>query len=84
MYGEEADLALGAKSRSRPIVTPCATIIHYGGASTASTLKQRILLLKGKATLMKRTLAAFGRALGGCYSFEHCDRFGGPTGLLHG
>jgi len=65
MYGEEADLCLRAqKVGARPIVTPCATIIHYGGASTASTLKQRILLLKGKATLMKRHWRPFGRALG--------------------
>ena len=55
MYGEEADLCLRArKLGARPIVSPSATIVHYGGASTSSTLKQRMLLLKAKATLMHR------------------------------
>ena len=55
MYGEEADLCHRARQLgARPIVTPHATIIHYGGASTVSTSKQQLLLLKGKATLLRR------------------------------
>lgn len=65
MYGEEADLCLRARRLgARPIVTPSATIVHYGGASTASTLDQRLLLLKGKATLMNRHWQPISRRLG--------------------
>jgi GT2 family glycosyltransferase len=65
MYGEEADLCHRArKLGARPIVTPRATIIHYGGASTASTLKQQLLLLKGKATLLNRHWPPVSRQLG--------------------
>jgi GT2 family glycosyltransferase len=65
MYGEEADLCLRArKFGARPIVTPSATIVHYGGASTISTLEQRMLLLKGKATLVSQHWGPISRALG--------------------
>jgi hypothetical protein len=65
MYGEEADLCFRArKLGAHPIVSPCATIVHYGGASTTSTLKQRLLLLKGKATLMNRHWSPLNRRLG--------------------
>jgi GT2 family glycosyltransferase len=65
MYGEEADLCFRArKLGARPIVSPSATIVHYGGASTTSTLKQRLLLLKGKATLMNRHWNPINRRLG--------------------
>ena len=65
MYGEEADLCHRArKLGARPIVTPSATIIHYGGASTVSTLKQQLLLLKGKATLLNRHWRPGSRRLG--------------------
>jgi GT2 family glycosyltransferase len=65
MYGEEADLCHRArKLGARPIVTPSATIIHYGGASTTSTCKQQLLLLKGKATLMNRHWRPVSRHFG--------------------
>ena len=65
MYGEEADLCLRAsRVGARPIVTSRATIVHYGGASTASTLEQRILLFKGKTTLMNRHWRPVSRQLG--------------------
>ncbi len=65
MYGEEADLCLRARRLgARPIVSPSATIVHYGGASTTSTLKQQILLLKGKSTLMHRHWTPISRQLG--------------------
>jgi GT2 family glycosyltransferase len=65
MYGEEADLCHRARKRgARPIVTPSATIIHYGGASTISTSKQQFLLLKGKATLLNRHWWPVSRRLG--------------------
>jgi GT2 family glycosyltransferase len=65
MYGEEADLCLRARQLgARPTVTPSATIVHYGGASTISTLEQRLLLLKGKATLMNQHWQPISRRLG--------------------
>jgi len=65
MYGEEADLCHRARRLgARPIVSPSATIVHYGGASTASTLEQRLLLLKGKATLMNQHWRPMGRRIG--------------------
>lgn len=68
MYGEEADLCFRARRMgARPMVNSSATIVHYGGASTSSTLKQRVLLLKGKTTLMNRHWGPitrwFGRGL---------------------
>ena len=65
MYGEEADLCLRARrAGARPIVIPSATIVHYGGASTISNLEQRLLLLKGKATLVHRHWGQISRSLG--------------------
>jgi N-acetylglucosaminyl-diphospho-decaprenol L-rhamnosyltransferase len=55
MYGEEADLCLRASQLgARPTVTPAATIVHYGGASETNGVHQRIKLLAGKITLLKR------------------------------
>jgi len=65
MYGEEADLCHRARRLgARPIVTPRATIVHYGGASTISTSEQKLLLLKGKATLINRHWRPVARQLG--------------------
>lgn len=55
MYGEEADLCLRARRfGARPMVTPEATIVHYGGASEATRAGKMIKLLKAKATLIDR------------------------------
>lgn len=55
MYGEEADLCLRARRfGARPMVTPAATIVHYGGASEATRAGKMIKLLKAKATLIDR------------------------------
>lgn len=65
MYAEEADLCLRAhKLGANPIITPHATIIHYGGASPQSTVEQSIALLKGKATLVNRHWQPVSRKLG--------------------
>ena len=55
MYGEEADLCLRAHAFSaRPMVTPDATIIHYGGASETARTAKMIRLLSAKASLIDR------------------------------
>ena|ERR1700731_458842 len=65
LYGEEADLCLRAlRAGARPAITPNATIIHYGGASSPSSIERRIALLKGKCTLIVRHWAPIRRAIG--------------------
>ena len=55
MYGEEADLCLRAKRLgAKPMVTPRATIIHYGGASETVRSDKLVRLLKAKALLIRR------------------------------
>jgi GT2 family glycosyltransferase len=55
MYGEEADLCLRARRiGARPMVTPEATIVHYGGASEKTRAGKMRSLLKAKATLIDR------------------------------
>ena len=55
MYGEEADLCLRAHAFSaRPMVTPDATIIHYGGASEKTRTGKMLRLLAAKASLIDR------------------------------
>lgn len=55
MYGEEADLCLRARRLgARPMVTPQATIIHYGGASEATRSGKMSKLLAAKALLIRR------------------------------
>ncbi len=65
MYGEEADLCLRArKFGARPMVTPEATIIHYGGASESIRADKMVKLLKAKRLLMKFHWPAWKYKLG--------------------
>jgi N-acetylglucosaminyl-diphospho-decaprenol L-rhamnosyltransferase len=65
MYGEEADLCHRARQiGARPMITPTATIIHYGGASEADKTDKRIKLLAGKITLMRRHWSALPTSVG--------------------
>ncbi len=55
MYGEEADLCLRAhRLGARPMITPDATIIHYGHASEPHAAEQKIKVLAGRISLMQR------------------------------
>lgn len=55
MYGEEADLCLRASALgAHPLVTPEATILHYGGASEASNAVRMPKVFKAKVALMKK------------------------------
>jgi GT2 family glycosyltransferase len=59
MYGEEADLCHRARQFGvRPMITPSATIIHYGGASETDKTDQRIKVLASKVTLIRRHWSA--------------------------
>ena len=65
MYGEEADLCLrAAKLGARPLFTPTATIIHYGGASERTQAGKIEKLFRAKVTLMQRHWSRPARLLG--------------------
>jgi N-acetylglucosaminyl-diphospho-decaprenol L-rhamnosyltransferase len=52
MYGEEADLCYRAKSYgAKPLVTPNATIVHYGGASETARAQKIVRLFTGKVMI---------------------------------
>jgi GT2 family glycosyltransferase len=68
MYGEEADFCLRSRAvGARPLVTPTATIVHYGGASEATRVGKMTKLLAAKSMLVERHWPAwqapFGRSL---------------------
>lgn len=55
LYGEETDLCLrAAELGAKPMVTPDATIIHYGGKSSASRPNQYIMVQKARIELARR------------------------------
>ena len=57
MYGEEADLCIRAKVLgARPVVTPEATIVHYGGASALVSTDPMVRVFKSKIALAKRSM----------------------------
>ena len=65
MYGEEADLCLRARAAGhRPMITPAAEIVHYGGASETVQADKMVRLMKAKTELVKRHFAPGTRHLG--------------------
>lgn len=65
MYGEEADLCLRAEHfGASPMITPDATIIHYGGASETVRTDKMIKLLSAKARLIQQYWGPLKRTLG--------------------
>lgn len=55
MYGEETDLCCRAHQMgARPLFTPHATIIHYGGASERARASKIQKLFAGKATYINK------------------------------
>lgn len=55
MYGEDADLCLRAiEAGAKPVITPEATIIHYGGASEPVRAAKMIRLFRAKEQLIIR------------------------------
>jgi GT2 family glycosyltransferase len=55
MYSEDIDLALRALALRRPaLVTPDATAVHVGGASSASRADKMILVMTGKAHYFRK------------------------------
>jgi hypothetical protein len=65
MFGEEADLAARAsKAGAAPLMTPKATIIHYGGRSTKKFSKRIIYVIGGRIGIIKRHFHKFWQPLG--------------------
>lgn len=67
MFGEEADLCLRATQRgARPRVTPEATIVHYGGASSSQQAPARrlIQILCAKRTMVAKHWTGLSRLIG--------------------
>lgn len=64
MYGEEADLCRRAHQLgARPIITPSATIVHYGSASDVIAIEKRIKVFKARITLIDRHFSRVGGAV---------------------
>lgn len=64
MYGEEADLCLRARRLgAQPVVTPAATIVHYGGASERARADKLVRLLRAKMLLIEFHFSAATRSL---------------------
>ena len=54
MYGEDVDLCLRARSLgARPLLTPEATIIHYGSASDTCRPNKGVAILKAQITTIR-------------------------------
>lgn len=65
MFGEEADLAARArKAGAKPLMTPDAEIIHYGGRSTKQFSKRIIYVIGGRIGLIERHFSRFWRPFG--------------------
>lgn len=65
MYGEEADLCLRARQLgARPVITPNATIVHYGGASEKIRADKLVRLLRAKTLLIELHFSCGAKRLG--------------------
>ncbi|WP_410814237.1 glycosyltransferase family 2 protein [Micromonospora sp. 067-2] len=64
LYSDDIDLAARATALgARPVLTPDAAVIHVGGASSSSE-GQRVNILRGKATYVRRHWSAPRARLG--------------------
>jgi N-acetylglucosaminyl-diphospho-decaprenol L-rhamnosyltransferase len=65
MYGEDADLSRRAIKRGlRPVITPDSVVTHEVGASTKWRPDKTVLVLRGKATLIRKHWPAGKRQFG--------------------
>jgi GT2 family glycosyltransferase len=72
MYGEEADLCARARAAgARPLMTPSACIIHYGGASATSHASKIAYVMGARIGLIERQYAGLGRVVGKSASLAH-------------
>jgi GT2 family glycosyltransferase len=72
MYGEEADLCARARALgARPMMTPDARIIHYGGASAASQATKIAYVMGARMGLIDRHLSGLERQIGRAATLMH-------------
>jgi GT2 family glycosyltransferase len=72
MYGEEADLCARARALgARPMMTPDARIIHYGGASAASHATKIAYVMGARMGLIDRHLFGLERQIGRAATLAH-------------
>lgn len=65
MYGEDADLCLRAKAMGyHPLITPDATIVHYGGASEVTYAGKLVNILSAKLLVYTRFAREPSRSIG--------------------
>jgi N-acetylglucosaminyl-diphospho-decaprenol L-rhamnosyltransferase len=65
MYGEDADLAVRARARGdRVAITPEATIVHVVGASSATSGAKMGMVMRSRATIMRKHWRPGPRAFG--------------------
>jgi len=65
MYGEEADLCLRASAfGAKPIITPDATIVHYGGASEKARADKMVRLFTAKVKLIRNHWSPWMQSMG--------------------
>jgi N-acetylglucosaminyl-diphospho-decaprenol L-rhamnosyltransferase len=65
MYGEDADLAVRARSLGLPVrITPDAEIVHVVGASSDSSAAKVSMLMRARVTIMRKHWNAPARAFG--------------------
>lgn len=65
LYGEDIDL--GARARAagfRPVVVPTAQVVHAVGGSTPEAAARTILLLRGRATYLRKRWAQPAQLIG--------------------
>lgn len=72
MYGEEADLCARARAAgARPLMTPEAHIVHYGGASATSHASKIAYVMGARIGLIERQYEGPGRLAGKAASLAH-------------
>lgn len=63
MYAEEADLCRRARALgAQPMYTPDATIVHYVGASSALKINRQLMVMRGRATLIRQHFSPLARS----------------------
>lgn len=64
MYGEEADLCARARAAgARPMMTPDAQIVHFGGASASRFADKIVYVFGARIGLIERQLSGPGRKI---------------------
>lgn len=84
MYGEEADLCARARAAgAKPLMTPAATIIHYGGKSAASHSSKIVYVIGARIGLVQSQSGPLGGTIGRLACIAHVGIRAYAYGLLN-